>query len=178
MRTWGALTASTVLYAAAVVWAATRMPPDGIPLHFGATGTADRLGSRSAALTMMILLGVLVLGLGIGLVLLARRGPLTVVNIPHRSYWSAEHRQPELRRKLADDAAFVMSLTTVLLSLIPIATVLALTAQPVAAPPVLLWVSTAAYIAALLAWCVWLARHRYRPPAEHQQSAAASRPGE
>ncbi len=166
MRAWLTLGAGAAVYAAAVVWAAGRLPPDGVPLHFDAAGAADRLGSRGAALTAMGLVGVGMLALGAGLVLLIHRGPLRSMNLPHREYWLTEERRPRLRRMLALDMAVIMGGTLAYLSFIPVSTALAAAAPDRAVPPVVLWTPTAVYFPAVLALVVWIARYRYRPRAD------------
>jgi hypothetical protein len=136
MRAWAALASSSVLYALATAWAATQLPPDGVPLHFGA-GTANRLGSQNEAMTTSAVLGVVMLGVGVGLVLLARYGPLRAMNIPHKSYWLAEHREPEVRRMRPADMALIMSAPLVFLSLIPLWTALGAKAHSDAPAPLL-----------------------------------------
>lgn len=166
MRPWAALGASSVWYALATAWAATRLPPDGVPLQFDASGAENRVGARSEALTISVVPGVLVLGLGVGLVLLARYGPLTAMNIPHKSYWLTEEREPEVRRMLAADISLIMSATLVFLSLIPLWIVLGAEAGGDALSPLLFGAPIGAYVAGLLIWSVWFGRYRYRPRAE------------
>jgi hypothetical protein len=138
MRAWAALLASSsVLYALVTAWAATQLPPDGMPLHFDAGGTADRLGSRSEAMTTSAVLGVVMLGLGVGLVLLARYGPLRAMNIPHKPCWLAEYREPEVRRMRPGGMALIISAPLVFLSLIPLWTVLGAKAHGDALAPLL-----------------------------------------
>jgi hypothetical protein len=163
MRAWAALAIGGVLHAIVTAWAVSRLPPDGVPLQFGSDGTANRVGARSEVLMISAVPGVVVLGLGIGLVLLARYGPLRALNIPHRAYWLAEGRQPEVRRMLATDMALVMGATLVFLSLIPLWIVLGAEGGGDALSPLVFWVPIGTYVAAVLIWSVWLSRYRYRP---------------
>ncbi len=78
-----------VVYALAVWWAAVRLPVDDVPLHFGASGLADAFGTRAEALAGHIGFGMLMVGLGVASIVLARRGPLRLVNMPYKDYWTA-----------------------------------------------------------------------------------------
>lgn len=141
-----------------------------VPLQVNAAGTANRVGSRSNALTIAAAPGIVVLGLGVGLVLLAQYGPLRAMNIPHRSYWLAEQREPEVRRMLAADIALIMSVTLVFLSLLPLGIVLA---ARDGLSPLLVWLPIGAYVAVVLTWSGWLARYRYRPRPEQRSTRPA-----
>lgn len=163
MRAWAALAAGGVLYAAAVLWSVPRLPRNGVPLHFDADGTADRFGSRAEALTAQVLIGVVMLGLGVGVVCLVRWGPLTLVNVPHKTYWTSAERRPRLRRMLALDVGVLMGATLAAMALLPVATVAALGSDPVGLPPSVLWSVVGGYVLAVLLWCGWSGRYRYRP---------------
>jgi hypothetical protein len=163
MRAWVVLATSGVFYALVVTWAATQLPSDGVPLQFGTSGRINRVGTRGEALTPSIVLAVVMLGLGVGLVLLARYGPLRALNIPNKSYWLAADRAPEVRRMLADDMALTIGGTLVFLALIPVWAVLGARGGDDALPDVVVVVPIGAFIVGLLAWCVWLGRYRYRP---------------
>ena len=163
MRAWLTLAAGAAVYAAALAWAAGRLPPDGVPMHFGAGGAADGFGSRGAALTAMVLVGAGLLALGAGLVLLIHRGPLESVNLPHREHWLTEERRPRLRRMLGVDMAVLIGGTLAYLSIIPVSTALAAAAPDRAVAPAALWTPTAVYLLGVLARVVWMARYRYRP---------------
>lgn len=163
MRPWVVLATSGGLYALVVAWAATQLPPDGIPLQFGAGGRVNRIGNRAEALTPSIVLAVVILALGVGLVLLARHGPLRALNIPNKEYWLAEGRAPEVRRMLADDMALTMAGVLVFLALIPVWAVLGARGGDDALPDVVVVAPVVALVVGLLVWTVWLARYRYRP---------------
>lgn len=166
MRAWVALAAGAVLYTLVAVLSAAALPAEGVPLHFTASGQADRLGTRGAAVTTWAWLGAGMLGLAVLVILVARHGPLRLLNVPHRSYWTAEQREPTLRRMLAADAAAVMGLTLAFLAVIPLWTVLGTRTPDGAVAPHVFWVPVALYLAGLVAWTVWLTRSRYRPRPE------------
>jgi hypothetical protein len=90
-------------------------------------------------MTTSAVLGVVMLGLGVGLVLLARYSPLRAMNIPHKSCWPAEHREPEVRRMRPGGTTLIMSAPLVFLSLIPLWTVLGAKAHGDALAPLLFW---------------------------------------
>jgi hypothetical protein len=163
MRPWLALAAGSALYALAVLWSATRLPPDGVPRHFDASGLADSFSSRSEVLGSHITFGGIMLGLGVGTVCLARWGSLRLVNIPHKDYWLRDGRRPAFRRMLANDLGVMMGGTLGFLGLIPLGSVYALQFDPVGLPGSVMWLAFAAYMIALFGWCGWLAMRRYKP---------------
>ncbi|MFC4943537.1 DUF1648 domain-containing protein [Pseudonocardia sp. GCM10023141] len=161
MRPWGILFVGAAWYAAVAVWAAVRIPPGEVPVHFGIDGTADRFGSAGQALTLALLPGIIVLLLGVGLVLLVRRGPLRVLNIPHKDYWLTAAREPLLRRMLAVDVASLLCATLVFLSLIPVWIVEGARGGAGSSSPLVL-LPVAVFVVAVPVWSVWLVRVRYR----------------
>lgn len=163
MRPWWVLLAGCLVYICAVVMAAGALPADDIPLHFDATGTADRFGSRGEALGVFIGLGVLLSAVGAGGILFARRGSLSLVNVPYREYWTAPERRDQLRRMIAWDIALLMSVTLVFAGLLPLALLTALDADPVGLPAPVLWGVLGGYLVAVAVWIFWLVTRRYRP---------------
>jgi hypothetical protein len=97
-------------------WAATTLPREDVPLHFGIDGRADRFGSRAEVLWTFGLLGAGVLALFAGTVVVARRGSLTLMNVPHKDYWMAAERSPQFRRMLVADLAGLGGVTMLLLA--------------------------------------------------------------
>lgn len=154
---------SGLVYTCAVVWATGALPAENVPLHFDATGTADRFGSRTEALLVLLFIGVVLVGVGAAGITAAHRGSLSKVNVPYREYWTAPERRDRLRRMIAWDIALVMSVTLLLASLLPPALVTAVNADPVGLPVPVLWGVLGGYLAALAAWVLWLLTHRYRP---------------
>ncbi len=92
-----------LVYAAnlAVQFAAWRMHPGRVPVHFGPGGRADGWGdSATHALGQAVLLTLyllLFLGLPAGL----KRLPAKWISLPHRDYWLAPERREETRGRLA-----------------------------------------------------------------------------
>lgn len=165
MRAWLVVAASGAVYALSVLWSATQLPASGVPLHFGADGSADRFGSRAEALMSSIVVGALMLAITVAVVLVSRHGPLDLINVPHKNYWTAPERIQAFRRMLAWDIARFMSLTITLLSIIPIGMVFALRADPVGFSVVTIWLLLGPYLLGVALWAIWLARYRYRLPA-------------
>ncbi|SFM97260.1 hypothetical protein SAMN05216207_1005225 [Pseudonocardia ammonioxydans] len=163
MRSWFPLFAGALCYAAALLWAAGELPPDGVPLHFDAGGTPTSFGTRSRFLGLGALFGVIMAVVGTGTCLLAARGPLGVLNIPHKEYWTRPEHVPRLRRMLAHDMAWTFGVVLAFLSVVPLATVHAVQQQPVRLPVGPVWLTVGVLVVGLVAWCVWLARYRYRP---------------
>lgn len=164
MRPWVTLVAGAVVYALSAVWAAGQLPAGGIPLHFDASGQADRFGDADDVITLWTWLGLGMLALGAAVTLLAQRGPLRFMNIPHRAYWTAPSRVATLRSMLAADVATVLGATLVFLALIPVWTVLgARSVDGSALDPLLIWLPIALYLVGILTWTIWFTRRRYRP---------------
>ena len=157
------MAAGTLVYLASVLWTTTQLPVDGVPLHFDASGTVDRFGTRDDAISAYSVLGGLVTLIAIGSLCLARWGPLTLVNTPHKEYWTTQERRSRFRRMMTDDLGLVMGILLAYLSTIPFATAWALRSDPPALPPHLLWIPLAALVIATIVWCVWLSRVRYDP---------------
>lgn len=101
--------------------------------------------------------------LGVALVLLARHGPLRIMNIPHRSYRTTGDRQAVVRRMLSADMAAIMSVTLVFLALLPLWTVLESGPTDNAVEPTSFWVPTAISVVGVVSWAACLTRCRYRP---------------
>lgn len=149
-------------YAVAWFWAVARLPPR-VPLHFGSGGRVDDWGSRTEALTWSGLFGVLMaLVLG-GSILLARRGSLVWLNVPHKAWWIATPaRQERLRRQAVADGDALGAFTMAVLAILLVGIVQA-SRQP---DPVLPWwffLAVGGYLVAVLGWVVHAYRRRYRP---------------
>jgi hypothetical protein len=163
MRAWIPLAIAGLLYVAVLGWAAVALPPDGVPLHFGVGGRADRFGSRAAAMWMFGLVGAGMFALFSGLLVAVGRSSLRHMNVPHKAYWMTPERRPQLRRMLAADLAVLGSATIVLLAaLIGFVVDAAVAGEALLSPAFL--VVLGCYFAVVLGWCGWLARRRYRPP--------------
>ncbi|WNB85670.1 DUF1648 domain-containing protein [Cellulomonas sp. ATA003] len=153
---------STAVVAVAIAWSAT-VAPDQVPLHFGPGLDADRFGSRDELLLGMagVAAGMVVL---FGLLSVAvRHLPLDLVNVPHADHWKAAPHVPELRRRLAVDLLHLGAATLLLVAGVVVLTTQAALAGDGRLSP-LAGVLLGAYLAYVLALCVWMATRRYRPP--------------
>ncbi|GAA1397173.1 hypothetical protein GCM10009613_49440 [Pseudonocardia kongjuensis] len=165
MRPWFPLLAGSVFYAAALLWAATELPPDGVPLHFDAGGTPTWFGTRTQFLGFGALFGLFMIGTGAGLYALVARGPLGAVSVPHKEYWMHPRRAGRLRRMLAEDMGRLFGAVVAFLALVPVAAVHATRVDPPRLPVGPVWVAVTVLVLGIVAWCVWQTRYRYRPPA-------------
>lgn len=157
------LRAAVATYALGVLVAAWLLP-DTVPLHFSASGTADRYGSRTEALVLFTILGLLLLAVLAGSRWATQRGGLALVNVPHPDYWKTPEREPELRRRLRADLDQVFAATFLLGTAMVAATTWVARSEDQDRLP---WAFLAAFAAYLLwtAWWGWhLAARRYRPP--------------
>jgi hypothetical protein len=157
-----AFVAACLLYAAVVAVLAVTLP-DRVPLHFSADLQADRLGSRDQLLLGAVATGLLIAALFGGLARGSHRLPLDLVNVPHAWHWKRPQHVGELRRRVAADV-----LTAGTGTLVFLAAIFALVGRAaVAGTGLSRWtvVLLAAFLIAVLGWCVWLGTRRYRPPA-------------
>jgi hypothetical protein len=153
-------------YLALLGWAWSVLPDGPVPLHFGAGGEPDRFGSRTDALATFaaIGLGTALLLAGAAALLESRRIGWHMVNLPHKTYWSADERRPQARRMMAEDLAWLGAGTMGLLCSALVATVTA--ARSGGSLPPWFWVALALYLVLVLGWTVRMHTSRYRPPQE------------
>jgi hypothetical protein len=140
-RSWLFLAAGGVVFAAAVGWAATVLPADRVPLHFGPEGV-DRIGSRTEAVVGLGAVGGGLLVLGALIVGLAPR------------------RRPRTGRETAAAVAPILGATLVFLSFVPVLIVSEAPGADLSLPPVLPWALLAGGGLALFGWAVRSARDR------------------
>lgn len=160
---------SLVLYALVVGYAWLTLPAHDVPLHFGADGAADRFGSRQETLVFLIVLGIGMTALLGGLAHAVDRGrlPMSLVNIPHKEYWTRSSMQALARRMVAEDLYLVGAATLALLAATGLVIVEAAT-SPTATATFYPWgaVAVGAYCLLLVGWMIWAYARRYRPPEE------------
>ena len=157
---WGSVAAYFVVWTCAAV-----LLPARVPLHFGPTGAADRFASRAEALTTFGVIGLvtaLVFAVGVRLV---ARGDTTLLNIPHKQWWTAtEARRLHVRDRLADDTLRFGVATMLLLVVVEISTVAAAQTDE----PRLGWGFFVAFVAYLVFTGAWLVRmHGTYHPRHH-----------
>lgn len=152
---------SVVVLVAVLVWAGYALP-DRVPVHFGLTGEADRFTSRPRALAELGLVVALLAAAFAGSAALARRGPLALVNVPHKDYWTRPEHEAELRRRLGTDVWVLGALTMLLVA--GVTTHIVRVAED--ADPrfgVWGWTWVAVYLAAVLGYSAFVLVARYRP---------------
>lgn len=139
--------------------------PDRVPIHFG-SGGADDWTSRAGALWTFGLIGGGLLLLFVLLTLWIPRMHISLVNTPHKDWWTATpQREALLRRRMASDTN-VLGGATVLL--ITAATLDSARAAQTDAPQLswIFWGSLIAYLAFTVGFVVWMHGWRFRP--EHE----------
>lgn len=150
-------------YVAVLVRLALTLPAR-VPLHFDGSGRADSWGSRTEALVLWTVLGLVMLVGGALLARFATAGSGTWLNLPHKDYWLAPERRTAFRRRFEGDMLGFVAWTGVLLVSLMLLTGRA-AGNDGAAPGWWFWSSLGVYLVGTGAWIAWLLR-RYRPPAD------------
>jgi uncharacterized membrane protein len=152
--------ASVVLLVAALVAAAVGLP-EQVPLHFDGSGDADRWGSRTEALVTMSLVGAFLVVLLGGSAAFVDRLPVTLLNVPHKQWWTATpDREARLRRMMATDLYAIGAATVLLVALAVLATLRA--ARTDATLGGLFLAGLVVYLLVVVGWTVWACTSRYR----------------
>lgn len=166
MSRWACFWTACATYAVAV-GAGWWFAPDVVPLHFGLSGQADRMGGSGRLLATFGVLGVVMLALFVVLARGMRRMPLELVNLPARTkdWWIAtEERRQRLRALVSEDVLLVGAVTFAFLAVVAMLSWIAAHRQP----PALGWelpVALLAYVAVLGGYARHALRDRYRPGA-------------
>ena len=72
--------------------------PEMVASHFGPSGRPDAWMSRDAFVWLYVMVVLSVVGLGFGTEWMIRRGPVELINFPHREYWFAAPRREATSR--------------------------------------------------------------------------------
>jgi hypothetical protein len=157
--------ASLGLYAAVLVWSAAVLP-ERVPTHFGANGVADDWSSRTGALVMWAVFGLLTFGGGWAASLISpRTGALVNMPADRKKYWFANEE---------NRLVFAAALRSALLNLVTATGLLLAWAMWLstragvnddALSPWGIWISLAAYLAYCGYWC-WDLLQRTRVPSQ------------
>ena len=113
-------------------------------------------------MTVFITLGGGVLVLAIVVMCLVRFGPMGLLNIPNKAYWTAPERTQVARQMLLRDTAVIFSVVLLMLSVVP--AVIALhSGDPRGMSPLLIAGPLGGGTLALVGYAVWMVARRYRP---------------
>jgi hypothetical protein len=164
LRSWALLAASAITYAAAVAWAASRLPTTGVALHVGTEGV-NRVGSRLEAVGGFVTLGVVLCGLAVLVLACVALVPVRWLNIPHPEYWRSAQRAPQLRRMLAWDMAVLFSMPILFAACVPVDVALT-TANPAGYPSWLFLVPLVLLLVGMAVRIAMIVTVRYRPGVE------------
>ncbi len=160
MRLFWAL---AILYAGLVAWAAGVLP-DRVPAHWGSSGPPDRWASRTEALVMLVVLGLIMVGIfGSLIVLLPRSRSLAWVNIPNKWYWERPENLPRAMRMITGDLAVLGCLSMAFICVVPVSIVQASRTADAALPS---WTLPAivAYLVLIIGYVIWMVAARWHPP--------------
>ena len=157
-----ALAAAALAFAILLVWQWFTLP-DRVPGHIGPDGQVTWWGTRADH----VLLGAL-MGLGVALlflvpVWLVDKLPTSMVNLPHKEYWTRAENWPVARRMLAEDLAWLGAATLAFMAVVwwqvgPVASGTEGSWWP-------FWVVTGIYLVGLLGYAIWMhVGPRWRPP--------------
>lgn len=166
-----AFRAVTPAYVAVLVFLAVTLP-DRVPMHFDGAGNADSWGSRTEALVLWTVLGVVILGGGALLARYATGGDGTWLNLPHKDYWLAPERREAFRRRFESDMLGFIAWTGLLLIVLMLITGRAAD-NGGDMPGWVFWAAMAVYLVGTGVWLGWLLR-RYRPPEDPGESLGGS----
>ena len=101
-----ALWASAAGYGSLLVWQAFNLP-DRVPGHVGLFGEVTRWGTRGEHLTIGVGSLALMLGLFALLPRVMGRMNTSMLNLPHKAYWSRPENWPVAQRMLAEDMGWL-----------------------------------------------------------------------
>lgn len=161
-RSW--FWAVTLVYAAVLVWAWTVLP-DRVPVHWSGSDGPDRVVGRDRAVVEFGLVGAAMVLFFAALAGGMPRMPMTMVNVPHKEYWSREEHQPEVRRRLAADMWFFGAVVLGFLTLSVLQIVRVADAPEPRLGP-LFWVAFVGVVVLSLGYASAATTWRYRPDQE------------
>lgn len=97
------LLVSGAVFAAAVMWAALRLPIEGVAVHVDSHGTVNGYATRAQTMTLFAAIGGWVGGLAVVTVAAVRWLPVRMVKVPRKDHWAEPARLPRLRRMMVWD---------------------------------------------------------------------------
>ena len=162
LRALAMLAVSAAVYAAAMAWAAARLPEDGVALHVNTHGVVNSYGSRADALALFATLGLVLVGLAVVSIASVRWLPARMINVPNREYWADPSRLPGFRRMLSWDLAVLFSVPLLAFSYLPVDITLT-TLDPVGHGQLWLLLAIGLMVLGMVSYVVWMVVRRDRP---------------
>jgi hypothetical protein len=154
--------ASAAVYVSAVAWAASRLPEDGVALHVNTEGVVNAYGSRAVAMGLFVTVGSVLIVLAMVSVASARWLPPSLINVPHKEFWTQPSRLARFRRMLCWDLAVLFSLPLLVFSYLPVDITLT-TSDPVGHRQFWFVLAIGLLLLGVAAYVGWMVLRRYRP---------------
>lgn len=146
--------------------------PERVAAHFAANGRVTRFDDTATHLGLMSLVVIGLVALLEALPVLARRGPVTALNVPNREQWNTPERRALLARLLREDIRLLTAASVLLITGMTVLSAIAGAGDDI--PP---WAFPAMFLPFVAAVLAVLARvsasSRYAPPADEAAEGAA-----
>lgn len=156
-----ALVAASIACAILLVWQWFTLP-DAVPGHIGPGGEVSYWSSRSDHVLMAALVGVVMLLAFLLPGVLMQRLPKSLLNLPHKEYWTRPENWPTARRMLSEDLGWMGAALMVYMAyaMWQVGAV----ASGSEGPWWAFWVATGAAMAVVVGYAIWMsAGSRWRP---------------
>ena len=150
-----------VLYFAVLVAVSFALPAR-VPLHWNAQNIPDSYGTPAQFASIFAVVGVVVFAVFVGVMILLRRAPVTVFNVPYPGYWKAPERQEQLRRMLQEDTSHILT-GVFLFLIIVLGTVTAWTLGSPQQLGWLFWTAIGLFLVFMIGYIAYMISTRYRP---------------
>lgn len=122
LRLW-TIALEFVLFAGVVLWGGAT-GPERMALHWGFGGEPDRIGSRERWVVETAIIGLALLLLVGLVVLLAKKVPVSLMNIPNKDYWAKPENTSRARALLLDDVVDIFGDAVLLVTALELIAVL------------------------------------------------------
>jgi hypothetical protein len=155
------LATCVVLFFALTIGSSFVLPPR-VALHWNGAGRPDSFGAPLEFVSTFAIVGAGLFALVIGILVLLRRGPLRLFNVPYPEYWKAPEHQSRLRVLMAADLNHLFTGVFLFLSV----TVIGAVVSALSPAATLSWIVPAgvgALVVYMISYLVFMVVHRYKP---------------